>query len=237
MKQFIIIFSIFSILVISCKKEYTQQEKNRIEALTTEDVYKLKVSDNAFVFCLDTIKTDEEYERFSEEFCRRGRGRQSYIYLSSYKVYIPVFVEYGCGTIGCYFRRNVLTMYVNRGHDWLINDQLINDFDQHKMDEVISDYFNDMEEENRGNKSIIRFNSKAIKNDRKRDSLYMNLITSYYNYIKVKKKETDQDIEDLTKKYSFNLLFEQRVSFLIPPPSINQEVIEIDKEIGGAIFE
>ena len=157
MKRYIFFLIIVSELLFSCNKEYTQEEKNRIEEMRASEVYKLKVADDAFVFCLDTIKADEEYERFSEEFCRRGRGRQSYIYLSSYKVYIPVFVEYGCGTIGCYFRRNVLTMYVNKGYDWLINDQLINDFDQHKMDEVISDYFNDMEERNRGNKYIIRF--------------------------------------------------------------------------------
>jgi len=233
MKFYKLLVVLLMMSFFSCKKEYTLQEKERIEDLRASHVYKYKVPNDAFVFCLDTIKADSEYQKFSKEFCDRGIGKESYIYLSSYKVYIPVFVEYGCGTIGCYLKCNTLTINVNKGSQWLVNDELISDFSQIKMDVIIADYFNDMEKKDRGNKSLIRFNSRAIKNNRKRDSLYMNLVTSYYNYIKVKKKETSKDIDDLTKNHSFNLLFEQEVEFLIPPPPppIKQEIFEVDKEM------
>ena len=91
-------------LIISCKKKYTQAEKNRIEEMNSSQVYKLKFLMMPLCFVWIQLKQMKNINGFLKIFCRRGQGVDSYLYLSSYKVYIPVFVEYGCGTIGCYFR-------------------------------------------------------------------------------------------------------------------------------------
>lgn len=219
-------------LIISCKKKYSQAEKNRIEEMNSSQVYKVKVPDDAFVFCLDTIKADDEYQRFSEEFCRRGQGVDSYLYLSSYKVYIPVFVEYSCGTIGCYFRSDMLLFSINKQKEWFVDGELISNLNQKKIDDVLSGYYKKLKNKERNKKSLIKFNVRAIKNNKERDSLYVNLLSSYYNFIKKEKHLSGERIENLLVEFPFNLSFGEYL-FLPPPPPppADYDIIGIKEDI------
>ena len=237
MKQFIIIFTIFSILVISCKKEYTQQEKNRIDALTTKHVYKLNVPDDAFVFCLDTIKADEEYQRLSEEFCKRGRDVESYLYLSSYDVYIPIQPQYMCDDYiwNCWRNRSYLAFIVNNKRQWLIEDEIVEKLSQSKMNSLLTDYYRQLKLDNKTYSALIHFKVNSIKVNEERDSLYISLLDSYYTFIKKEKVRANFSLDSLRRMYPFNLAIGQYI-LLPPPPSINQEVIEINEEIKETIF-
>lgn len=202
---------------ISCDNSYTKVEKDKIDKMRFSGLYKFKAPDNSFVFCLDTIKADEEYEIFSKLFCKNGLGKQSYIYLSTYSVYIPVFVEYGCGTIGCYTIRNVLSFDVNKNKSWLVNKELLDGFDQVKMDSVVSSYFKRLKAEGRTRKSMMKLNVRSVKNNLERDSLYVSLITSYYTFIKREKRRSNKLLDSLLIEYPFRLGFGS-YKFLPPPP-------------------
>jgi hypothetical protein len=210
---FVAIFLFF----ISCKKDYTSAEKNRIEVMNSSDVYKVHVPDSAFLFCLDTIKSNDQFRLFSEEYCKNGFGKQSYIYLSTYKVYIPVFVEHGCGTIGCYMMRNTLFINVNKDRQWLVNKELVDGFDQVKMDSVVYSYFKGLKDDDKTMKAMMKFDLKSIKNNIERDSLYVSLITSYYAFIKREKKADNKLLDSLMVEYPFRLFFSS-YNFTPPPP-------------------
>lgn len=217
MNRFIITFGIFSLLLISCKKEYTQSEKNRVEEMLSSNVYKLKVPDDSFVFCLDTIKADEEYVRFSDEYCRRGQEVDSYLYLSSYGVYVPIFVDNGCGIITCGISRRSLRFVVNKKLQWLIEDELVESLSQQKTDSILSEYYLRMKIEKRNLYNMVCFDGQSIKNNIKRDSLYMNFIKGYYVFIKKEKERSGESIYSLRKEFPFNLNFGEYI--LYPPPA------------------
>lgn len=216
MKLFVVIFILFSVL-FSCKKKYTQREKNRIEELSTANIYKYKVPDVAFVFCLDTIKTDDEYEKLADEYCRRGQEVDSYLYLSSYNVYIPIKPLYACDDSYWYCNRgmNKLIFLVNRSRQWLVEDELIENFNQEKINSLICYYYLVKEKEKRLSSSIIHFDGHQIKDNKERDSLYVSFLEGYYSFIKTKKEETNIMIDSLVKKYPFNLTIGD---YFLPPP-------------------
>ena len=66
-------------------------------------------------------------------------------------------------------------------------------------------------------KSLIKFNVRAIKNNIERDSLYVNLLSSYYNFIKKKNMEVVKGLDSLLIEFPFNLSFGEYL-FLPPPP-------------------
>ena len=217
MCRYLFFFALVVVVFISCDNGYTKIEKDKIDKMTFSELYKFKTPKNSFVFCLDTIKADEEYKKFSKYYCENGIGKQSYIYLSNYSVYIPVFVEYGCGTIGCYSMRNVLSLNVNKKKQWLVNKELVDNFNQIKMDSVMSSYFKRLKTEDRTRKSILKLNVKSVKNNLERDSLYISLITSYYTFIKREKMASNKLLDSLLIEYPFRLGF-GNYNFLPPPP-------------------
>jgi len=223
MKSYKLLFVLLIMLFFSCNKDYTQREKYRIEELTANHIYKHKVSDDAFVFCLDTIKSDNEYVELEEEYCRRGEGKTAYLFLSSYNTYLQVLPQYLCDdTIwSCWRIRNDLGLIVNPDGRWLVDDELVMKLCQSKLDSLTSNYYNNLKLKNRLKYALINFNVKAIKDNSKRDSLYVSLLHSYYSLIKKEKVKSGLLIDSLQKVYPFNLAIGKRT---ILPPQFYREV-------------
>jgi len=217
MKQPIFLIIILCLILFSCKKKYTESEINRIEALTANHVYKFKVPDNAFVFCLDTIKADVEYERFSEEFCKRGQEVDSYLYLSSYDIYVPVQPQYICNDDiwYCWRYRNYLTFITNKYRQWLVEDELVEGFNQSKMNSLLKEYYEELRINDKTYSALIHFKVNSIKVNPERDSLYVSLLESYYAFIKNEKVRTNLSLDSLKKVYPFNLAIGEYVE--LPP--------------------
>lgn len=176
------------------------------------------------MFCLDTIKTNGEFELLNEKYCkRRVRGLKSYVYLSSYSVYVPVMIESFCGTIFCYKQNNVLIMNVNKNLNWLINNEFKKDYNQEQLDETLKEYFVWMGKKDKSNSSLIIFSASSVKDNKKRDSLYINLVSGYYTFIKGQKKKHKESLRELMIKYPFNLQIKGGYQFwaVPPPPPLN----------------
>jgi len=210
-------------LFFSCKKDYTQREKDRIEELTSNHIYQLKVPDDAFVFCLDTIKSDDEYGKLGDEYCNRGEGKTAYLFLSSYNTYLQVLPQYLCDdTIwSCWRIRNDLGLIANSDGRWLVDDELVVKLGQSTLDSLTSNYYNNLKLKNRLKYALINFNVKAIKDNSKRDSLYVSLLHSYYSLIKKEKVKSGLLIDSLQKVYPFNLAIGNGT--ILPPQFYKQE--------------
>ncbi|MFD0963352.1 hypothetical protein [Pseudofulvibacter geojedonensis] len=231
MKLYVGIFVLLSVMFFSCKKEYTQREKDRIEALTANHVYKYKVPEDAFVFCLDTIKTREEFDKLDDEYCKKGKGLNTYMYLSTYGVYLPFIFESFCGDIFCYKKRDVMRMSVNKDFKWLVNDELYEELSQVEMDKVLKNYYEFMESNMRNKSSLIIFNASHIKNNYQRDSVFISIVHSYYSFIKEKKRVSNKSIDRLRVEYPINLQVVDNYHYSIlppPPPPLSKEKIIID---------
>ena len=191
-----------------------------MDSYTAKEMYKLKVPDSSFIFCLDTIKADSEMIKFSQKYCKKGRGLDAYLYLSSYKMYLPIFIFYNCdlNVITCGITRNRLDFIVNAKRNWLVNNELVQDLNQYKMDSIIANYYTDMKRRNKNKHAIIKLNLQAIKNNEERDSLYVSLLKGYYSFIKTEKNERSLDIKALRKEFPFNLFFGKNYVVLPPPP-------------------
>lgn len=228
MYRFLIIFADFSLLTISCKKEFTQVEKIRIEEMLASDVYKLKVPDDAFVFCLDTIKAGEEYERFSNEFCKRGQGVDSYLYLSTYGIYIPILPQYMCDDYiwSCWRNRSYLTIVANKKRQWLMQDEVFKNLNQSKLNSLLEEYYEGLKLKNKTSSALIHFKVNSIKVNYERDSLYVGLLGSYYNFIKKEKLKTNLSLDSLRTVYPFNLAIGEYIVLPPPPPPINRKELK-----------
>jgi hypothetical protein len=126
----------------------------------------------------------------------------------------------------------MLLFSINKQKEWFVDGELISNINQKKIDDVLSGYYKKLKNKERNKKSLIKFNVRAIKSNKERDSLYVNLLSSYYNFIKKEKHLSGERIGNLLVEFPFNLSFGE---YLIlpppPPPPADYDIIGIKEDI------
>ena len=123
---------------MSCERK---TGKHYNDAKTTPEVYKKKCPKDAFVFCLDTIQSTADFRSLNNKYCNDTVWKPAYLYLPSYKVYVPINLEDDCwcDQYRCSF--NDLVFKLNEKGNWLINYEVINELNQGKMDSIVKSYY------------------------------------------------------------------------------------------------
>lgn len=200
MNRITIILGVICLTVFSCQKEI-----NKEQLLAKFPILKGGAPKDAFVFCLDTIKTDLEFSSLQEMLCKREAIQKvAYIYLSNYKVYLPIYTINRCGDSHLACHRRMLDFVVNEKREWLIDGELVTDLNQQKIDAAFVNYYSG----SLWKGSIkINFNFEMIVDDLERDSLYMSLLSGYKYLIEEEVKKEEKNSVNLYKECPLKVFF------------------------------
>ena len=203
----ILILVICAVFVMSCERKV---ETYYDPAVNAPEVYKKKCPNDAFVFCLDTIQSTADFRSLNNKYCNDTIWKPAYLYLSSYKVYLPINLEDDCwcDQYRCSF--NDLVLRVNESGHWLINNEVIHELNQNKMDGIVKSYYGVLKQRNWGKKARLVLDVDALENTIDKDSLYVSLLKGYYTFIKEERRKSTESITQLRKDYPFNLVLNRQ---------------------------
>ena len=196
-----------AVLVSSCERKIDEEY---YPVATGSEVYKKKRPNGAFIFCLDTIQSAANFRSLNNKYCNDTIWKPAYLYLSSYKVYLPINLEDDCwcDQYRCSF--NDLVLMVNEKGNWVINYKVIRELNQSKMDSIVKSYYALLKQRNWGKKARLVLDVDALENTADRDSLYVSVLKSYYAFIKEERRKSNEDIDLIRKNYPFNLLLNRQ---------------------------